>query len=61
MQFQLEVYTGDDHLGTVVLHNRYAQAVIGGETYPFRSAEDACVALYMAQQIALANEEKNKH
>lgn len=52
MQFQLEVYSGDEHLGSVVLHNRYAQAIINGETYPFKNVEDACVCL-----LAVANKE----
>jgi hypothetical protein len=45
MQFHLEVYSGDDWLGGVRVNGRYAQMVINGEVYPFRSIEDACVAL----------------
>lgn len=55
MQFQLEVYAADDHLGTVILHNRYAQALINGEAYPFKNVEDACVCL-----LALANKEAQR-
>ena len=46
MTFTLEVYGRDEeHLGTVVLADRYAQAILEGEAYPFRNVESACMAL----------------
>lgn len=56
MTFTLEVYDRDEkHLGTVVLQDRYAKAIINGEAFPFRNAESACMAL-LALQFA---EKKN--
>lgn len=46
MTFTLEVYARDDEaIGTIILADRYAQAVFEGETYPFRNVESACMAL----------------
>lgn len=46
MTFTLEVYGRDEqHLGTVVLQDRYAKAILEGEAYPFRNVESACMAL----------------
>lgn len=50
--FHLEVYTGDEYLGVVRVAGRYAQMVIGSESYPFRTIEDACVALLALQHQA---------
>lgn len=55
--FRLEVYgRDDDHLGTVILQDRYAKAVIDGEAFPFRNAESACMALLALQ---FANNKNN--
>jgi hypothetical protein len=44
--FTLEVYGRDEeHLGTVITAERYAQAILEGEAYPFRNVEAACMAL----------------
>lgn len=46
MTFILEVYGREDEsIGTIILADRYAQAVFEGETYPFRNVESACMAL----------------
>jgi hypothetical protein len=46
MTFTLEVYGRDEeHIGTVVLQDRYAQALFEEQAYPFRNVESACMAL----------------
>jgi hypothetical protein len=60
MNFHLEVYSGDDYLGAVRLSNRYAQALIGGEVYPFSRVEDACVALLALTNRGALNEAAKK-
>lgn len=47
MNFHLEVFSGDEHIGVVRLTGRYAQAIVGNQVYPFKNVEDACVALLM--------------
>ena len=59
--FHLEVYSGDEYLGAVRVAGRYAQMLVGSETYPFKSIEDACVALLALQnQASVINARKEK-
>ena len=60
MNFHLDVYSQDQLLGSVRVSGRYVHMLVGSNTYPMRSIEDACVALLAVQEAINANQEEKE-
>lgn len=60
MNFHLDVYSQDQLLGSVRVSGRYVHMLVGSNTYPMRSIEDACVALLAIQEAVNATSQEEK-
>lgn len=54
MSFVLEVYQDDEHIGTISVQDRRVHLWVGKQPYPFRTIEDACMALSAIGEVSRA-------